>query len=161
MPQMLPIYKTQLDVSIVPWDVIIGDLDQLSEWYSDSINGKSTIFNSQRRDLESWAEPYRNLVTALVKKFMPHVNDAPYDQWATNSWLNRIYPTGNTKWHVHKLSELVVCWYIDKPKDSGNIIILYNEVEHEIEVNTGDVIIFPSDLMHCTKKTIATNADMY
>jgi uncharacterized protein (TIGR02466 family) len=89
----------------------------------------------------------------------------------TNSWLANTKPKKNHHQHDHKNSILSGVLYINAPKNSGNIVFTndpplfknyhfdytinqfneYNSSSLELEVNSGDIIIFASHLRHETK----------
>lgn len=87
----------------------------------------------------------------------------------TGCWINRHLKTGQTAMHTHRNVELVVVWYLDVPEGSGNLIMrdpleyhwgsfISRKREQEeltggqvIPVKTGDVLIFPGWMNHCTE----------
>jgi hypothetical protein len=154
---LLPVYKTNLNTDLVPWELIYKELDSVSETWRDSVNSRSTLTNkSKRYDMQDWAENFRNAVVSIVHKFMPDATNLDYEQIVIESWFNRIYPSGHATKHDHGSSDLSIVWYINKPKDSGNIVIEVNGQDYEVEVTTGDLIAFPGSLPHYTKENASS-----
>lgn len=79
-----------------------------------------------------------------------------------NSWANRHYAGGETIEHVHNYGTFVASCYFSCPPNSGNIVfkdpLEYHKAtfpvipelsfNHEVEVQTNDVLIFPGWLKH-------------
>ena len=89
----------------------------------------------------------------------------PWEEIEQTSWVNSYPQTAWTGEHTHCRDCLVIVLYIEKPigKDGGNLEInnpLFYHWENtpradghfweEIEVETGDVVIFPGWLLHRT-----------
>ena len=85
------------------------------------------------------------------------------------SWVNLHPPSGWTKEHSHGLAALSVAIYLDQPEAGGNLEVqnpfFYHwsgypkktELWQEVEVKTGDVVIFPGWLVHRTQKNQSQN----
>jgi uncharacterized protein (TIGR02466 family) len=79
-----------------------------------------------------------------------------------NSWANRHYSNGETLEHSHNFVTFVASCYFSCPPNSGNIVfkdpLEYHKAtfpvipelsfNHEVEVQTNDVLIFPGWLKH-------------
>jgi uncharacterized protein (TIGR02466 family) len=95
-----------------------------------------------------------------------------YNRYAiAGSWVNIHNKTGKTSIHCHRGCDIVVVYYLNVPPNSGRLIVRdpleyhwANSVSHErgyldsrggypIEVQTGDVIIFPGWLYHGTEES--------
>ena len=72
------------------------------------------------------------------------------------NWINKVYPGGITNYHDHRPCDLATVWYLDVPENSGNFILLYDNVEYTVPVSTGDFIAFPATLAHRTEVNCST-----
>jgi hypothetical protein len=147
----VPVYKTTLDASVIPWSVIDSDLDDHDIIFPEAANGLSTASNDFRRDLDTWASPFRNSVEQIIKLFMPYITQASYTDYTKKSWINRLGPNGYARYHNHIPCDLAIVWYINAPENCGNFILNFNDCEHVVEIKTGDLIAFPASLLHTTQ----------
>lgn len=68
--------------------------------------------------------------------------------YITRSWTNKHLKTGQSVEHDHKGAELVFACYASVPENSGNFEMHYGGEWHEVEVSTGDVLVFPAHILH-------------
>ena len=84
----------------------------------------------------------------------------------TNLWLNEMKPGGNHKRHLHYGYQISGCFYVDLPKNAGNIMFtnhennkplggtsvkeytVYNSTTWRISPEEGDMYFWRSDLEH-------------
>ena len=67
-------------------------------------------------------------------------------------WVIEVYPEGRIFEHDHKLDSkddqsMSFCYYLQHPKDSGNLLLDGNEVS----LKEGDFVIFDGNIKHGTK----------
>jgi hypothetical protein len=153
----IPAYKTYLSVGSVPFDMINQDLDRAIDTLPD---GKynlevghfaSTVEFWERRDLEPWAESYRNKIQEIAKLLTPAIANRPYENYIKATWFNRNYPLGQATYHNHKPCDMAIVWYLNVPTHGGNFILQFENEEYIIPIATGDVIVFPASLLHRTE----------
>ena len=72
-------------------------------------------------------------------------------------WSNMTKKNGYTDIHSHKhINGISGVIYIEMHDDQmGNFFIVEDTIETEIVVRTGDIMIFPSTLVHGTKKNLS------
>lgn len=152
-----PYIRGYLSTEGIPWDTIIGDCD-IAEDVPPLIAGEftgqavTTVPLMNRRDLEPWALKYRELVTELIKPYIYWTEGYTYEQVAQGCWLNRYRDGGRAEWHTHDgFTDLVVVWYLQADSSMGRFVYKYNGQEHAVDINTGDVLIFPGTLLHSTE----------
>ena len=70
-----------------------------------------------------------------------------------NSWCNIHYSTGHTLEHSHGNTDYVCSYYLQVPKDSGNLLVKpkYSNEWVSIPVASSDYLIFPGWLLHKTE----------
>lgn len=79
-----------------------------------------------------------------------------------NMWANRYRQYSFVKPHKHgdKKNNISAVFYLQKPKKSGNlhIGIPTNDIPEDcyVEINEGDIILFPSYLMHWSEPNLNT-----
>ena len=81
------------------------------------------------------------------------------------SWINVYEKTGRSTSHNHGRAPMTAAMYLSASPEQGNIVFesplelvsallpyedCYSVIRHEIPVNTGDLIIFPGYIKHCT-----------
>ena len=148
---MMPIYRTTLDVSIVPFDVINSDLDDHDTRFPEASNGLSTATLGSRRDLEDWAQPYRDVIRSIANKFVPYSVDESYEEMVKSNWVNRMYESGYARYHTHVPCDIALVWYLNSPSGCGNFVLDFNGTEYVVPIKTGDLIAFPARLGHYTE----------
>lgn len=162
----IPAYKTQLSIDSVPFDIINKDIDRaidtLPNGQYDLTAGHfaSTVDFWERRDLEPWAESYRNKIQEIAKLLTPAIANRPYENYIKATWFNRNYPLGQVTYHDHKPCDLAIVWYLNVPKNGGGFILQFEEEEYTIPVATGDIIVFPASLLHRTEINNGTEPRM-
>jgi len=140
-----------------------GEACSTASLCTDSPN-KQPHLRKENWEFLDWLHPrLRNIMNAWEYPL-----EIPY--YIYNSWYNSHYKTGETLEHNHSLSHLVVSCYIKVPENSGNI--MFRDPLHdirameprtngsypwkELQVNTGDVVVFPGWLWH---KVQPSNSD--
>ena len=130
--KLIPAYKTHLSVGSVPFDIINKDLDRAID---TEPNGQydltvghfaSTVNFWERRDLEPWAESYRNKIQEIAKLLTPAIANRPYENYIKATWFN-------------------------VPHNAGNFILQFENEEYIIPIATGDILVFPASLLHRTE----------
>ena len=165
-----PIYKTQLK-NIVSQK----DLDMFK-------NKKQTCFKNEGNFVSRNTHILDNSFPKLKEAFMIHINNYFKDiicttnkitPYITQSWLN--YTEENQHHHHHSHSNSIVSgvFYVsaDREHDSikfykpGNSVIqfrhkdynLYNSTSWKFNVETNDLVLFPSSLEHSVEKKKGSN----
>ena len=86
----------------------------------------------------------------------------------TNYWFQQ-YTTGDFhSWHAHGGSVFNVVYYVDIDDQTSKTTFRFNGKEVSVPVKSGDILIFPSCLQHCSavnksnkiKTVIALNVDL-
>lgn len=114
----------------------------------------------------------REAVQSALNTYLKNVYAPSHDVnvYITQSWINFTNPGQNHHAHSHPNSFLSGTYYFSADKDNDSIsffhptlreVILpsdnYNEYNSErwiVPVETGDIVIFPSNLKHCVDDTI-------
>ena len=99
------------------------NVPQKSEWICDTFNtdglydlDKDPIFQPILRDIKSE-------VLKFSREFGQNINDIRYN----GGWINLANPGAYQEYHVHGNSHFSIVYYINVPKDSGDIVFLSPE----------------------------------
>lgn len=164
----------------VQWDIMKPLADNLID--TTKINSElekgsaiSTVANHaslnpyQWKEMDYFKQWLSPRLDEVVQKFQLTVDSSLI---VTGCWINRHLQSGKTAMHTHRNVEIVVVWYLEVPEDSGNLIIrdpleyhwgsfLSRQRDHDelaggqiIPVKTGDVLIFPGWVNHCTEENL-------
>lgn len=155
----LPVFKTHLEVKDIPWDTINSDLDEAesipplieNEFLGTAV---TTIQLKKRRDLDSWAQAYRDKVVDIAKTIFPTLSNPDYNYITQlhGAWFNRYRNQGKANWHTHQsYVDFVVVWYLQASPDMGGFVCKHKGTEHVIKVSTGDILVFPGTLDHSSE----------
>ena len=130
--------------------------------------GGRTTANHNEQDPHNWLE-----LREFVDWFMPLAENV-WKEWDMqdlplefiNSWTNVTNNNGSVVEHDHAPAHMAFAFYLQKPKDSGNIELrninhsswayMPRSHEHlsrqdyfqEVQCNSGDLVIFPAWLAH-------------
>lgn len=119
-----------------------------------SSNLLSTEMSSWAIHEEKWAAPYMSrLMSFLQEGFNPLVcNERSYFLTLFDSWLVKYSEDSTLLPHHHgdHFSEWSFCWYLDVPDEGTEIIFRIEDKAVMKAVYSGDILVFPSGLMHWT-----------
>jgi len=119
-------------------------LKATDEYYSDDIH---------RVDWNNNNDWTRNWVTTLLPHINPYLdsyaNHKGFKEWVMHElWFQQYNTTGKHGWHVHG-HNLTGVYYVDMPKNAPKTeIILSNGEVIQPDVKEGDILIFPSFVVH-------------
>jgi uncharacterized protein (TIGR02466 family) len=172
------IYKTSytgdidsLRNSILP--KLLDCYNKTTEFNQGSMRGDGLCSYNVMRDLHKWPE-LKLLVDFINEHAWQYWKDIGYN---TNQrpgvyemWSNIYKHNSFIEAHTHAPIHMTASFYLDMPSDGGNIAfehpnttllkhqpyplddIRYGTVfEHEVEIKTGDLVLFPGWLVHKTK----------
>lgn len=153
----LPVFRGHIPVEGIPWDRV-NELCDRGQDTPPLIPGEftgnaiSTVQLLMRLDFEPWAENYRKQILEIVRPFLYWTDKVDYDVISQGAWVNRYRHGGRAEWHTHiGYVDLVVVWYLNATSDMGRFIVRYEGQDTAIDVNTGDVLVFPGTLLHSTE----------
>lgn len=84
--------------------------------------------------------------------------DVPQEQLKYGFWFNEMQPGDQTTLHSHEEDDelLSAVYYIKAQKESGDLIIQQNAIDHHHEPESGKMILFNPDIPH---KVTINNSD--
>tara|TARA_Y100000996_G_scaffold250631_1_gene197145 strand:+ start:574 stop:1731 length:1158 start_codon:yes stop_codon:yes gene_type:complete len=134
------------------------------------VNGDQTLGNIFRTNIKiisdfekiilSEIENYRKKFISSEQGFIKYWPN----KFSLNGWIINMKNGGKLRPHIHESGWISGAVYIHVPEkkfeNSGNFVLCYDDAEHEeifkesenkiIDVITGDIVLFPSSLMHYT-----------
>lgn len=172
------IYKTsysgsiqQLKKDLLPKFASV--FDDVAKNNQGSIRGQGMCSYNVFRQMQHWPE-----VKLFLDFLQPHLilywKELGFDETITpkinEMWANKYEKDSFIDLHNHSPVNITVSFYLSKPKDSGNIVFehpletllkhqpialdnvnnYHNWFQKEVEVNEGDVVMFPGWLRHKT-----------
>ena len=108
-----------------------------------------------------------NWLAVQAKQILKTWEFVNHGTFIDGSWVNLHPPGAWTMEHSHGYTSVAVVVYLDQPEHGGNLEVqnplFYhwsgypkkNELWQEIEVKTGDVLMFPGWLVHRTQKNLS------
>ena len=133
-------------------DILLDVIDNMEMTVVDNHDRLTTDYYNKDQFCE-----YRSLILPkmtffLEKIFVEDLNFKNYmnNQLINRCWVQQYYKDGIHDWHIHENSMYNVVYYLEKPVDSPGTELkspLSDEV-FEPNVSEGDVLMFPSFLIH-------------
>ena len=111
-------------------------------------------------ELKNFLNVFNNLYKAISKEIL---EDDDFELRLDTTWFNINPPLGSNKMHIHPGGAFSGVYVIQKPKDSGNLILYDPKVQQfplreprnktrrdriELDMQEGEIIIFPAWLQH-------------
>lgn len=172
----IKIYRTQYDKIEELKTAIVPKLEQLwdqaamvSNEITDCVIGRTDCGYVIDSNLETWPET-QELVSFLNSEVQTYWNELEYSKslkpYVHNLWANRSHDRSYIHSHIHSPMPIAGCVYLTANKEMGTFILEDpNEMllrsqpvdnpdaiaEVEIEVQPGDVLMFPGYIRHRTK----------
>jgi len=177
----LKIYKTSIPNTDMMFDIIRPLLEESYEKtvYNNQGSMRNNGLCSYNASRELHNDPsFQSIVDMINYHVKVFWNELGYNHnpYIYEMWTNKYVPGSFIDVHNHAPIPLTVSFYLKKEKDSGNIVfenpletILKHQpykllqdrnqyhtlFDHEVEVTTGDLVIFPGWLRH---KTLPNNS---
>ena len=126
----------------------------------------SRISEGEKISNTDWAIPsnykrkYFDNILENIKEVVNKVNaDLKYPEHLKlgNRWFQQYAKNDFHDWHIHGDSVLTCVYYvdIDATTPTTSYKLFDKEYEFDINIKEGDVLIFPSFLLHCSKPNVS------
>jgi len=130
---------------------ILGAISNMGKYGMEA--GDQKINNTDWHLSSDYPRPYWDIV---LNALMPSLMDLAADQQGSlvidNYWFQQ-YETGDYHgWHRHKNSMFNCVYFVELPTPNAATRFKFNDQEFTIPVSEGDLIIFPSYLLHKSAK---------
>lgn len=178
----IPIFKKKYegDLEIIKSSVI-PKIDKLVDEYDctnfpNMINGALCSY-AKPFNIESWTElnPVISLVTTCIKEYTHTLKvNKNLSLVQDSSWISLYPPNAYLDLHAHDKVGIATVFYLQKPLNSGNLILknnfniwshykqhndieVVNNEELVFEVEEGDIVMFPGFLLHGTQPNLSND----
>ena len=157
----LPYIKRQFDFSnaLSECNLLFEYLESLNSSLDGFVELKgSALTTAGIKNLNqphTWPEvsEFINFMQEVAIEVFGPIDQNNYQKNIARSWANRYWKDSFIEEHNHEGVDLVFSCYLNKPKDSGNLELFYNNKWNEIAVDTNDVIIFSGRIPHRTQQS--------
>lgn len=144
----LPIFKTKIENSKRINKELLYLINLIPENPYD--NKDSTFVSHTDYDLpkkmkREWWDYFLNIISPYVDRITKQLNCKQCD--IIDYWFQQYTPGSSHGWHNHSHSQFSNVYYIECPKGNGTIF-----KDFDIECEEGDLITFPSYLIHRSKE---------
>jgi len=139
-------------------------LIQNDDYYKDNIN--RVDWNDCHNMERDWVVESKPYLSDYLSEWATSIH---FDEWTINQiWFQQYYNNGSHGWHTHG-SNFTGVYYVDLPKETPKTqLALHNGKIVNVDVEEGDVLIFPSYVIHKaprnksnkTKTIISFNLDV-
>ena len=134
-------------------EIILAKYKQLND---DDFKEKTHWFNGRYENIyiEENKIPELETIISIALDKAAEILDIKKEKLVFGFWLNEMNAGDVTTAHTHDDDdELLSCvYYIDVPKNSGDLIITENNKVTNLKLNGGDFIFFKPDTLHEVSK---------
>jgi hypothetical protein len=98
--------------------------------------------------------PYYELVAPIINDVMAKVNDFykyPEPLSLINYWFQKYLKNDHHSWHIHERSIFNAVYFLSLPEGASETSLKLLEEEFTVGVKEGQVLVFPSMYLHCSK----------
>jgi hypothetical protein len=121
----------------------------------ENLINKQKIYNTDWHLNDSFVRYYQDNIINIFQDINIHINnlyscDAKLS--IINYWFQQYEKNDYHQWHIHNSCIFSCVYYVDIQEDTPKTLFkLFDKSEIEIEMNEGEILIFPSYLEHISK----------
>ena len=107
--------------------------------------------------------PYYGLVLPAIQDVVSKINNLlGYTDPLTikNYWFQKYSKDGYHNWHIHKNSVFNAVYYLSLPEGASKTSFKLFEEEFSVDVKEGQILIFPSMYLHCSKLNMSDDSKL-
>ena len=147
----LPYFKCKMESHNLMKDNILSLINNMPEKYLQ-IKNHSNISKVDWEVPRGHSREYLSLLEPNLFNYMNTlVENTEYDSWKIhNIWFQQYEQNGEHGWHVHNDCQFTNVYYLELPSDTPKTQIInpFTQKTIDLEVEEGDVITFPSFVIH-------------
>jgi uncharacterized protein (TIGR02466 family) len=125
-----------------------------NSWRCNTYSSVDTSYNLLDDEL------FKNLIEECkihVKEFAKYYGVFADNAEATSGWINVANKGAYQEYHIHQASHFSVCYYINTPKDCGNIVFRSHEADKDMfPLPTTKELTHPANKTYCYPATAGT-----
>jgi hypothetical protein len=117
-------------------------------------NQLQSIYNTDWHMPWPKIRPYGHLLTPTIQKSIDEINnksDINYKLKIKNYWFQQYQHLDWHGWHIHDDSLFSLIYYVNLPNGSSKTSFRCMKKEFEIDIEEGQILVFPSHFEHCSK----------
>ena len=127
---------------------LIDNMPKSDLHVKDHSNISKLDWNIERNFNREYLKVFEPHLFKYMNMFLEHV---PYDKWEIhNIWYQQYSMNSNHGWHVHTECQFTNVYYLELPENTPKTQIInpFTGDLIELEVNEGDLVTFPSFIIH-------------
>ena len=144
----IPFIILKIDNHLELKDKILNAIDSMEK------NKYTEIYNTDWGQDKNYPRPYYEFVKDIFNNISGTINKIyqyPDKLKVKNYWFQQYINNDSHDWHLHKNSLFSCVYYIELCNETPKTSFKLFDEEFDISVNEGEVLIFPSFLLHCSK----------
>jgi hypothetical protein len=137
-------------------------IDSIDKTFTDfsNLNGDEPPINISKTDWYTKSDQKREYFDVLLPHLTPHLNTVfdiiDYKEWNySNIWFQKYGKNNEHSWHRHHKTMFNCIYYVELSNDGPQTMFrdpIYKDKTFNVNAKEGDIIIFPSMLLHCSPK---------
>lgn len=153
IPFLKYVVKDHLDIK----NDILNNIKKMGKFsmIQENLNDNQKISNTDWHLNDSFTRHYRDNLINIFQDINKYINDL----YVCNTklsvmyyWFQQYEKDDYHSWHIHNSSIFSCVYYLDIAQDTPKTTFrLFDKSEIEIEMNEGEILIFPSYLEHISK----------
>jgi hypothetical protein len=151
----MPIFKITADNHKIIKPLILKSIESMGSY--SVINDDQRITNTDWHMGSQFKRPYFEHVKFLIENVAKQMGQ--YFNYENvrmrNYWYQQYYKGDYHTWHAHGECSFACVYYVDLNKDNPKTSFRVNKNEFDVEINEGNVLIFPGFLEHTSKENIS------
>ena len=153
----MPIFKITVDNHKIIKPLILKSIKSMGSY--SLIDEDQRITNTDWHMGSQFKRPYFDHIKFLIENASEQVgqyfNYKNKNVRISNYWHQQYYKGDYHSWHTHGACSFSCVYYVDLNKHNPKTSFRINKNEFDIEINEGDVLIFPGFLEHTSKENIS------
>jgi ectoine hydroxylase-related dioxygenase (phytanoyl-CoA dioxygenase family) len=148
MAKQIPFIILKIDNHFELKNKILNSIDGMEE------NKLNNIFKTDWNKDINYPRPYYELVKNLFDNVAENITKIfHYTEklMVKNYWFQQYKEDNSHSWHVHAGCLFSCVYYVETSNEAPKTTFKLFDDEFDIDVKEGEVLIFPSFLLHCSK----------
>jgi hypothetical protein len=150
----IPVFKFTVDNHKTIKPLILETIKNMGSY--SIINQDQRLTNTDWHLGPDVKRPYfehiKFLIENVVKQVGQYFNYTSHNTRLRNFWFQQYFKGDYHTWHTHGASSFSCVYYVNLNKDNPKTTFKINKNEFEIDINEGEVLIFPGFLEHTSKE---------
>lgn len=157
----LPFIVTTVEDHAFIKSEILANIAKLGVHSTEAPNGSERVSNTDWYLNPNIPREYLSYIAPIIKNHCAQVGQAlKYDRpvLCSTVWFQQYKPGDWHGWHLHGDALFSNVYYVDLPEGASKTSFKLFDEEFEIDVKEGEIVSFPSFLLHCSKPNKSINS---